>query len=51
MKTNRTKILRLVSMALAFALMISFVNVQSVEAKTKKKNIVVLSYSLNLIIR
>ena len=45
MKTYRTKILRLVSMALAFALMISFVNVQSVEAKTKKKNIVVLYFS------
>lgn len=45
MKSYRTKILRLVSMALAFALMISFVNVQSVEAKTKKKNIVVLYFS------
>lgn len=45
MKTYRTKILRLVSMALAFALVVSFVNVQSVEAKTKKKNIVVIYFS------
>lgn len=39
------KVLRFVSMVLAFVLMISFVNVQSVEAKTKKKNIVVLYFS------
>lgn len=45
MKTYGKKILRLVSMALAFALMISLVNVQNVEAKTKKKNIVVLYFS------
>lgn len=45
MKTYRTKILRLVSMALAFALVISCVNVQNVEAKTKRKNIVVLYFS------
>ena len=45
MKTYRTKILRLVSMALAFALVFSLANVQSVEAKAKKKNIVVLYFS------
>lgn len=45
MKTYRTKILRLVSMALAFALVFSLANVQNVEAKTKKKNIVVLYFS------
>ena len=39
------KILRLASMILAFALMIFFVNTQSVEAKTKKKNVVVLYFS------
>lgn len=45
MKTYKTKILRLVSMALAFSLVISCVNVQNVGAKTKKKNIVVLYFS------
>ncbi len=45
MKTYRTNILRLMSMVLAFALIISFVNVQNVEAKTKKKNIAVLYFS------
>lgn len=45
MKTYRTKILQLVSAALALALMISFADVQNVEAKTKKKNIVVLYFS------
>ena len=45
MKTYRTKMLRLVSMALAFALVFSLANVQNVEAKTKKKNIVVLYFS------
>lgn len=49
MKTYTTKILRFVSIALAFALMITFVNVQTVEAKTKtkakKKNVVVLYFS------
>lgn len=44
-RTYRKNILRLISMALAFTLMISFVNVQSVEAKTKEKNIVVLYFS------
>ena len=39
------RILRLVSMALAFALVFSLANVQNVEAKTKKKNIVVLYFS------
>lgn len=45
MKTYKTKILRLVSIALAFAFVVSFVSVQNVEAKTKKKNIVVLYFS------
>lgn len=45
MKIYRMKILRLVSMMLAVALVFSLVNVQNVEAKTKKKNIVVLYFS------
>lgn len=45
MKTYGKNILRSLSMALAFAVMISFVNVQSLEAKTKEKNIVVLYFS------
>jgi len=47
MKIYRTKMLRLLSMALAFALVIFSANVQNVEAKTKtkKKNIVVLYFS------
>lgn len=45
MKTYKTKILRLVYIALAFAFVVSFVSVQNVEAKTKKKNIVVLYFS------
>lgn len=45
MKIYRTKILRLLSMALAFVLIFSLVNVQGVEARAKKKNIVVLYFS------
>lgn len=45
MKTSRKTILRLISAALAFAIIVSFGNVQNVEAKAKKKNIVVLYFS------
>ena len=45
MKKNRVNMLRMVSLVLAVAFMVSFVNVQNVEAKTKQKNIVVLYFS------
>lgn len=45
MKKNRKNFLRMISVALVFVVMASFVNVQNVEAKTKKKNIVVLYFS------
>ena len=45
MKKSRNNILRMISMLLVFTFIASFVNVQNVEAKTKKKNIVVLYFS------
>lgn len=45
MKKSRINILRIVSMVLVFVLIASFTNVQNVEAKAKKKNIVVLYFS------
>lgn len=41
----RKNVLRAVSFILAFVMVISFANVGTVEAKTKKKNIVVLYFS------
>lgn len=45
MKKSKRNILRMISAMLAVVVMISMVNVQNVEAKTKKKNIVVLYFS------
>lgn len=45
MKKNRKNILRIVIMAFAFVLMTSFGDAKNVEAKTKKKKIVVLYFS------
>ena len=45
MKKYRKNIIRVMSVLLAFVMVISFADVKNVEAKTKKKNIVVLYFS------
>lgn len=45
MKKSRNNILRMISMLPVFTFIASFMNVQNVEVKTKKKNFVVLYFS------